>query len=346
VPRGIRANGFRETLQQQKRGTLFEMRMNRKTLAAFIAVALVTMLRHSLAQTAQKIESHEILVHGHRGARAWRPENTIPAFQFAIEHGADVLELDLAVTKDNVLVVSHNPTLWLNPEHPGERVCKGPELAPGTPIHAMTLAQVRQYDCGSVALSTFPTQVAVPGTKVATFDEVLDLAKGSPANDRIQFNVETKSFPNHPEVTPSPADFVALIVAAIKKHNVDPARIILQSFDWRTLAEMRKQYPAIRLSALVGRPQYDALMGHTDPTKDFTAIAKETGAEIISPDWMMVTPEQVAAAHKAGAQVAPWTPNTPEQWQKMADAHVDAIISDDPVGLLAWLRAQKPPLHP
>jgi glycerophosphoryl diester phosphodiesterase len=61
---------------------------------------------------------------------------------------------------------------------------------------------------------------------------------------------------------------------------------------------------------------------------------------------MMVTPEQVAAAHKAGAQVAPWTPNTPEQWQKLADAGVDAIISDDPVALLAWLRAQKPPLHP
>jgi glycerophosphoryl diester phosphodiesterase len=85
-------------------------------------------------------------------------------------------------------------------------------------------------------------------------------------------------------------------------------------------------------------------MGHTDPLKDFAAIQKETGAEIISPAWEMVTPEQVAAAHKAGAQVAPWTPNTPAQWQKMADANVDAIISDDPVSLLAWLREHK--LHP
>jgi glycerophosphoryl diester phosphodiesterase len=284
----------------------------------------------------------EILVHGHRGARAWRPENSIPAFQFAIDHGADVLELDLAVTKDNALVVSHNPMLNLDPNDRADRLCKGPALAPKTPIHAMTLAEVRAYDCGSGTLQAFPKQVAIPGTKIATFDEVLDLAKGT----TVQFNVETKSFPNHPELTPTPAEFVALIVAAIKKHNVDPGRIILQSFDWRTLAEMRKQYPAIRLSALVGRPQYDALMGHTDPTKDFAAIAKETGAEIISPDWEMVTPEQVAAAHKAGAQVAPWTPDTPEGWQKMADAHVDAIISDDPVGLLAWLRSQKPPLHP
>jgi glycerophosphoryl diester phosphodiesterase len=319
-----------------------------KSVAAAFAVSALGILAigASRAQSpAQSPSSREILVHGHRGARAWRPENTIPAFQFAIDHGVDVLELDLAVTKDNVLVVSHNPTLAPN-SFPGERICKGPQLAPMTPIHTMTLAEVRQYDCGSVALAAFPNQVAVPGTKVATFDEVLDLAKGTPANDRIQFNVETKSFPNHPELTPPPAEFVALIVAAIKQHNVDPARIILQSFDWRTLAEMRKQWPAIRLSALVGAVKYDAMMGHTDPTKDFAAIAKLTGAEIISPDWSLVTPEQVAAAHQAGAQVAPYTPNTPEAWQKLADAGVDAIITDDPVALLAWLRAQKPPLHP
>ncbi|HEX4319652.1 MAG TPA: glycerophosphodiester phosphodiesterase [Acidobacteriaceae bacterium] len=317
------------------------------TAIAISALSLITMASSTAqAQSATNNSSGRvILVHGHRGARAWRPENTIPAFQFAIDHGVDVLELDLAVTKDNVLVVSHNPTLAPH-SYPGERICKGPELAPNTPIHTMTLEQVRQYDCGSVVLAAFPTQVAVPGTKVATFDEVLDLAKGTPANERVQFNVETKIFPNHPELTPSPADFVALIVAAIKKHNVDPARIILQSFDWRTLTEMRKQWPAIRLSALVGAPKYDGMMGHTDPTKDFAAIAKLTGAEIISPDFSLVTPEQVAAAHQAGAQVAPYTADTPEVWQKLADANVDAIITDDPVGLLAWLRAQKPPLHP
>jgi glycerophosphoryl diester phosphodiesterase len=313
-----------------------------KAIGMWTVAVVLCSVSGGLKASAQLQVKKEIVVHGHRGARAWRPENTIPAFQFAIERSVDVLELDLAVTKDNVLVVSHNPALTLNPEHPGERVCKGPALPLGTPIRTMTLAQVRQYDCGSVPLSTFPTQVAVPGTKVATFDEVLDLAKGS----TVQFNVETKSFPNHPELTPPPADFVALVVAAIKKHNVDPARIILQSFDWRTLAEMRKQWPAIRLAALVGRPQYDALMGHTDPNKDFAAIARETGAEIVSPDWMMVTPEQVDAAHKAGAQVVPWTANTPDAWQKLAAANVDAIISDDPVSLLAWLRAQKPPLHP
>lgn len=315
----------------------------KSTTAAILVFSVSALSILAITAAAQSLDASNkvILVHGHRGARAWRPENTIPAFQFAIGHGVDVLELDLAVTKDNQLVVSHNPTLAPN-SYPGERICKGPALAPKTPIRTMTLAEVREYDCGSVALAAFPKQVAVPGTKVATFDEVLDLAKGT----TVQFNVETKSFPNHPELTPPPAEFVALIVAAIKKHNVDPARIILQSFDWRTLAEMRKQWPAIRLSALVGAVKYDAMMGHTDPTKDFAAIQKLTGAEIISPDWSLVTPEQVAAAHHAGAQVAPYTPNTPEAWQKLADAGVDAIITDDPVALLAWLREQRPPLHP
>jgi len=337
------------TLLQQKGVSLMQMKKITKKLATWTTFASLGIgcgfshIAVALAQTARTpiAQPTEILVHGHRGARTWRPENTIPAFKFAIEQGADVLELDLAVTKDNQLVVSHNPTLAAN-SYPGERTCVGPKLEPKTPIRTMTLAEVRQYDCGSVVLAGFPKQVPVPGTKVATFDEVLDLASGT----TVQFNVETKSFPNHPEVTPPPAEFVALIVSAIKKHKVDPSRIILQSFDWRTLAEMRKQWPEIRLSALVGRPQYDGLMGHTDPTKDFVAIAKETGAEIISPDWMLVTPEQVASAHAYGVQVAPWTADTPDEWQKLADAHVDAIISDDPVGLLAWLRAQKPPLHP
>lgn len=317
----------------------------RLTSAAILAALGMTAASGGLnkvtAQGAAKPVARTILVHGHRGARAWRPENTIPAFQFAIDHGVDVLELDLAVTKDNVLVVSHNPTLAPG-SYPGERICKGPELKPMTPIRTMTLAEVEQYDCGSVPLAAFPQQQAVPGTKVATFDEVLDLAKGT----TVQFNVETKSFPNHPELTPPPAEFVAMIVAAIKRHNVDPSRIILQSFDWRTLVEMRKQWPEIRLSALVGEAKYDPLMGHTDPTKDFAAIAKKTHAEIISPAWQLVTKEQVEAAHKAGAQVAPYTPDTPEEWKTLADDGVDAIITDDPVALLAWLRAQQPSLHP
>ena len=290
-----------------------------------------------------------ILVHGHRGSRATRPENTLPAFEYAIEHGTDVLELDLAVTKDNVLVVSHSPYLTQRTSDDprmaavlaNERTCVGPALPVGTLIHSLTLAQLKQYDCGAKALSAFPKQVAVPGTKIPTFDEVLDLAP----RGNFAFNVETKIFINHPEITPSPEVFVKMIDDAVKRHHLE-TRVILQSFDFRTLHAMKTLDPAIRLSALFGQAKYDVMMGITDSDKSFVHIAKISGADILSPDESLVTPAQVEAAHAAGLQVAPYTVNTTEGWKKMADAHVDAIITDDPTALLQWLRAQTPPLHP
>ncbi|QHN02879.1 glycerophosphodiester phosphodiesterase [Granulicella sp. WH15] len=312
-----------------------------KRLLALMVIGVMPSYAQTYAQT--------ILVHAHRGGRAARPENTIPSFQNGIRVGADVLELDLAVTKDNVLVVSHSPYLTQPAsEDPrmaaavaNERRCDGPALPPGTAIHSLTLAQLKQYDCGSHQLPAFPAQQTVPHTTIPTFEEVLDLApQGS-----FQFNVETKIFPTHPELTPSPEVFVKMIDDIVRRRHLQ-SRIILQSFDFRTLHAMRAIDPQIRLSALFGRAQYDSFMGITDGDKGFAHIARITGAEILSPDDSLVTPEEVAQAHKIGVQVAPYTINTPEGWRRMADAHVDAIITDDPAGLLSWLRSQHPPLHP
>jgi glycerophosphoryl diester phosphodiesterase len=167
---------------------------------------------------------------------------------------------------------------------------------------------------------------------------VLDLLA---ANPKLEANVETKSNPKHPELTPAPAEFVKMIVDAIRRHHIDESRIILQSFDFRTLTEMRKIAPKIRLSALISKPPE----GLDDQSKVFVSVHETTGAEIISPAFKMVTPENVAAAHKVGVQIVPWTPDNPEEWKAMADAHVDAVITDDPAGLYVWLKAQKPTLH-
>src|SRR5436305_9350084 len=101
----------------------------------------------------------QILVHGHRGARGVRPENTLPAFEYAIAQGVDALEMDMAVTKDSVIVISHDPIL----EPP---VCTGPQ--PRAIIHQLTLAEVRQWDCGAVRNPKFPLQQPVPGTRMPT----------------------------------------------------------------------------------------------------------------------------------------------------------------------------------
>jgi glycerophosphoryl diester phosphodiesterase len=116
---------------------------------------------------SKQIASKQILVHGHRGARALRPENTLPAFEYGIAQGVDALELDMAVTKDNVIVVSHDPLL-----HPP--VCSGPQ--PEAVIRMLTLPQVREWDCGKVQNPGFPRQQTVPGTRMPTLEEVFALA--------------------------------------------------------------------------------------------------------------------------------------------------------------------------
>jgi glycerophosphoryl diester phosphodiesterase len=255
----------------------------------------------------------KILVHGHRGARALRPENTIPAFEYAIQAGADVLEMDVAVTKDNVLVISHDP-------HINAEICTGPH--PGIAIHELTLAELRQYDCGALKNPHFPSQQPVPGTRIPTLDEVLSLApRGS-----FQFNIETKSFPDHPELTPPPEVFSQMMLDEIRKHKLE-RRVIVQSFDFRTLVAMKKLAPEIRLAAL-----------WEGSARPFVDIAREAHAGIISPMFSLVTPDQVKSAHAAGIEVVPWTANKPEDWQKLIDAGVDAIISDDPASLIAYLQ--------
>jgi glycerophosphoryl diester phosphodiesterase len=256
-----------------------------------------------------------IQVHGHRGARALRPENTLPAFEYAIRAGVDVLELDMAVTRDNVLVISHDPVL----EAP---VCSGPETK--AVIREHTLEELRRWDCGGVRNPQFPRQVPVPGTRIATLDEVFALAP----RGTIEFNIETKSFPDRPELTPPPEEFARMVLAVIQKHHVE-SRVILQSFDFRTLHAMKKLAPQIRRAAL-----------YQGPPRDFVAVAREADARIISPHYSLVTAEQVAAAHHAGLQVVPWTANDSATWDRLIDARVDAIISDDPAALIEHLNAR------
>jgi glycerophosphoryl diester phosphodiesterase len=254
-----------------------------------------------------------VKVQGHRGARAVQPENTIPAFEYAIAAGVDVLELDMAVTRDNVIVVSHDP--YLEPP-----VCSGPQAK--AVIRELTLAEVRQWDCGAKPNPAFPRQQSVPGTRIPTLDDVFALApKGS-----FDFNIETKIFADRPQLTPPPEEFARMVLEKVRKYGLEK-RIILQSFDFRTLHAMKKLAPGIRLAAL-----------YSGPAKDFVEIAREAGAGIVSPEYHLVTPEQVKAAHVAGLTVIPWTPNQPEEWDRLMAAGVDAIITDDPAALIAHLK--------
>lgn len=267
----------------------------------------------SMSTLSSAADQHRILVHGHRGARAMRPENTISAFEYAIEVGVDVLEMDMAVTKDNVIVISHDPILR-------GPVCTGPRQS--AVIHELTFDQVRQWDCGAVQNPLFQKQKTMPGTRMPTLDEVFSLAdRGS-----FDFNIETKSFLDKPEYTPSPEEFVRIVLEKIRKSKMEK-RVILQSFDFRTLLAMKKLAPEIRLSALTQNDQ-----------RDFPVIAREAQAGIISPNYKLVSSEKVAAAHAAGLEVIPWTVNAPADWDRLIKAGVDAIITDNPAELIAYLK--------
>jgi glycerophosphoryl diester phosphodiesterase len=274
----------------------------------YLAIFVFTVLSGVHAMGAEKI-----LVHGHRGARARKPENTLPAFQYAISAGVDALEMDMAVTKDGVIVISHDPVL----EPP---VCSGPQ--PKAVIHTLTLKQVREWDCGRVRNPNFSTQEPIPGTRMPTLDDVFALAK----EGSFDYNIETKSFPDKPEYTPAPDVFARMVLDKVRQYKLEK-RIILQSFDFRTLVAMKKLAPKIRLSALTEAD-----------TRPFSLIAGEAKADIISPHYKLVTPAKVAEAHAAHLQVVPWTVNTPEEWDKLIEAKVDAIISDDPAALIAYLK--------
>jgi glycerophosphoryl diester phosphodiesterase len=269
-----------------------------------------------LLMTAAIATPASIQVHGHRGARAMRPENTIPAFEYAIGVGVDVLELDMAVTKDDVLVVSHDPLL--NPE-----ICKGP----GAPraIRTLTLSELRQWDCGALRNPRFPKQTPIPGTRIPTLDEVFALAP----RGTFEFNIETKIFVDHPEYTPSPEKFAQLVLDSVRRHGLE-SRVILQSFDFRTLHAMMSLAPGVRLSAL-----------YEKGPDSFVDVARRAGAQIVSPETHLVTPNKVKAAHAAGLQVIAWTANARPEWDALVAAQVDSIISDDPAALIAYLKEKK-----
>jgi hypothetical protein len=173
---------------------------------------------------------------GHRGARGLAPENTLAAFERALKIGVSTLELDVAITADGVAVVSHEPALF----EAIARDAQGQWLSVRGPlIRSLTLAQVQAYDVGRLNPAhaygrPFPEQAPRDGQRIPTLASVFALVKALGATD-VQFNIETKVYPNRPDDTVTPEAFVEVLLATIRDAGMT-RRVIVQSFDWRTLA--------------------------------------------------------------------------------------------------------------
>jgi glycerophosphoryl diester phosphodiesterase len=280
---------------------------------------------------------------GHRGTRGLAPENTLAAFRRALEIGVTTIETDMGVTKDDVVVVSHDS--FLNPD-----IVRGPDghwlASPGPPIRMLTFAELRRYDIGRINPMSqyarqFPDQHAVDGERFPKLSELFDLAKVS--GKPVRFNIETKITPTSGSNTPDPATFARLVIAVVREANVVD-RVTVQSFDWRTLVEVKRIAPEIETACLTIQTENDDTVSSPDggPSPwhagfalrdhggSLPATAKAAGCGVWSMFWRNLSSKELADAHALGLKVLPWTVNDRPGMRRLIDLGVDGIITDYP----------------
>jgi glycerophosphoryl diester phosphodiesterase len=249
------------------------------------------------------------------------PENTIPAMIKALDLGVTTLELDLAITKDGEVILSHEP--FMNPQ-----ICltsEGKEIDPkdhSYNLFQMTYREILAFDCGSKVHSGYPQQVKFFAAKPLLKD-VFAVAEKYAKDMNLpapHYNIEIKSSPEgdgiyHPEVAEFSDKVVELIGEAIGWERVN-----IQSFDFRVLKYIHATHPEVPLAMLV------------ENAASYEEYLTQLGfqPQIYSPYFLNLKPEIVKDLHSKGMKIIPWTVNTTDQMQKLLEMGVDGIITDYP----------------
>ncbi|QJW90863.1 glycerophosphodiester phosphodiesterase [Spirosoma taeanense] len=258
---------------------------------------------------------------GHRGTRGLMPENTIPAMKKALDLGVQTLELDVVISKDNQVVVSHDPYMSAD-------ISLKPDGTPVTAdeqkkinLYQLTYDEIKTYDVGSKPHPLFKEQQHFRAYK-PLLGELLDSvaayvkAKGLP---QPSFNIEIKSSPATDNVYhPAPEEFVRLVLPICQQKLGN--RFNIQSFDARPLQLIHKQAPTVRLAYLTANTKSVA---ENLATLGFKPYA-------YSPYYKGVTAETVKTCHEQGIQIIPWTVNTKPEIESLVQLGVDGIITDYP----------------
>jgi glycerophosphoryl diester phosphodiesterase len=297
---------------------------------------------------------------GHRGARGLAPENTLEGFALALAIGVSTLELDLGMTKDGVVVVSHDSEL--NPDH-----TRGPDgqflKNSGPPIRSLTLAELKRYDVGHLKpgsryAANFPGQRQLDGARIPALAEVFDLVRRSGA-EHVRFNIETKLTPASGAETPDPETFASAVAEVVRAAGMS-ARVTVQSFDWRTLMVLRRIAPEIERVCLTvdggfgdtlerGRPgpsPWTAGLDIDDFGGSAPRLVAAAGCTVWSPYFPNVIAPAVAEAKALGIKIVPWTVNERPEMERLLALGVDGIITDYPDRLRALMIEKGMPVPP
>ena len=269
----------------------------------------------------QTSQAQTLDIQGHRGARGLLPENTIPAFKKAVDLGVTTLELDVVITKDKKVVVSHDlyMSAHICTDANGNSISSDKE---NHKIFQMDYAKVKTYDCGSLGNERFPQQKKMAAYKPLLGEMITEIEaylkeKSLPP---VNYNIEIKSTKKgdnifHPEIE----EFTDLVYDVIKK-QLPLKRVIIQSFDPRVLQYLHKKDDKVTLAYLMERK------------KNFKKRIKKLGftPDIYSPYYKLIDATAILKIHDAGMKVIPWTINEPSEMQLMIDWGVDGIITDYP----------------
>jgi glycerophosphoryl diester phosphodiesterase len=291
----------------------------------FSVIALLAACKAPQNQSSMTAQSNiKFDLQGHRGCRGLMPENTIPAMIKALELGITTLEMDASITADSQVILSHEP--FFNHE-----ISTKPDSKPVTEaeekslnIYRMPYEMVKKFDVGMLPHPRFAEQVKMATVKPLLSDVFVAVKDWCKKHNKPLpfFNIETKCMPGSDNVYhPAPEAFCELLMNVIREEGMEK-KTIIQSFDFRTLVYLRKNYPSIALAALVEPDDKGTLDSHL--------VVLGFVPNIYSPAYERVDAALVAACKQKGMKLIPWTVNNADVAAGLLKLGVDGLITDYP----------------
>lgn len=263
-------------------------------------------------------------IEGHRGCRGLMPENTIPAMIKAVDIGVTTLEMDACITKDKQVIVSHEPFFnhEISTKPDGSLVTEAEEKKLN--MYQMYYEEISKWDVGTRPHPRFPNQQKIKINKpllrnlIDSIESYIKIKNLTP----VFYNIETKSLPEGDSLYhPLPEEFVDLLLNVIFETKIED-RVIIQSFDFRTLQVIHKKYPNIKTAALIEEGVFTPIEKQIEKLSFIPSI--------YSPHYLLVSTHMIDYCKTNNIKLIPWTVNDLSVARQLVDMGVDGLISDYP----------------